>query len=127
MPRYRIKLRITEPLPEELFEKKLSLNGSEVIVTTGKKPPSLEILPIQSDGHETAMFTARRALNNLLNYFASAVQFRGRLEPCYEYASLDHSEERGIVLTPDPEIVYLTRLTSQTGFRSASNDELPPL
>lgn len=116
MPRYRIKLRITEPLPEELFEKKLWLNGSEVIVTTGKKPPSLEILPIQSDGHETAMLTARRALNNLLNYFASIVQFRGRLEPCYEYASLDRSEERGIVLTPDPEIVYLTKVDVPDGF-----------
>jgi hypothetical protein len=116
MPRYRIKLRITEPLPEELFEKKLSLNGSEVIVTTGKKPPSLEILPIQSDGHEAAMLTARRALNNLLNYFASVVQFRGTLEPGYEYASLDRSEERGIVLTPDPVIVYLTKVDVPDGF-----------
>ncbi len=116
MPRYRIKLRITEPLPEELIEKKLSLNGSEVIVTTGKKPPSLEILPIQSDSHEVAMLTARRALNNLLNYFASVVQFRGTLEPGYEYGSLDCSEERGIVLTPDPVIDYRTKVDVPDGF-----------
>jgi hypothetical protein len=116
MPRYRIKLRITEPLPEELIEKKLSLNGSEVIVTTGKKPPSLEIFPIQSDGHEVAMLTARRALNNLLNYFTSVVQFRGTLEPGYEYSSLDRSEERGIVLTADPGIIYLTKVEVPDGF-----------
>ncbi|MCC6501907.1 MAG: hypothetical protein IT362_02075 [Deltaproteobacteria bacterium] len=116
MTLYRIKLRITEPSPEKLGEKKLSLNGSEVTVTTWREPPSIEIFPIQSDNHEIAMLIARRAINNLLNYFASVVQFRGTLETGYEYASLDHSNKGGTVIQVGTGFAYCTKVDVPDGF-----------
>lgn len=116
MTEYRIKLRITEPLPEKLSEKKLSLNGNEVTVTTWKEPPSIEIFPIQSDNHEIAMLIARQAINNLLNYFASIVQFRGTLETGYEYASIDPPNKGGIVIQIGTGIAYCTKVDVPDGF-----------
>lgn len=113
MPKYRITLDITEPLPEKLSKKNLSLDGSEIFVTTGKSRSSLEIFPILSDNPEIAMLIARHALNNLLNYFASVVQFRGILTPGYKYES---TEDSGTVVEPGTGILYVTKVDVPDGF-----------
>lgn len=79
MARYRIALRLSEPLPGELIQKKLSFREKEVTVTARQSPPTLEIEPVEGADRNSAHLEARRALNNLLNYFAANAQFQGIL------------------------------------------------
>ena len=112
---YRITIRLTERLPEDLTGQRCVLAGSEVFVGATAKPPALSIHPISAGGPEEAMLVARRALNNLLNHFASVVQFRGYLENGYQYEPLDGSTG-GTVLTPEPVVVYMARVDVPDGF-----------
>lgn len=116
MHQYRVKLGLTERLPEDLVERKLTYGRTEVAVTTGRNPPSLEISPIEAIDHSAAELVARRALNNLLNYFAATVQFRGTLGSGYEYENLDSQGDRGIVVTPEPARGYLSKVELPDGF-----------
>lgn len=116
MHRYRIKLTLTEELPQDLIEKRLIYENTEIIVTTDRNSRSLEISPIQAIDHRTAERVARRALNNLLNYFAAIVQFRGILKSGYQYENLDNQGDRGIVVTPGPVMDYGSKVELPDGF-----------